>query len=274
MFACPTKQSIVTGLQLLFLITLSYLAAATPSFSQWTFEPAEENWPEQRELTYINPSTGEKGTLYNESHAVLILQGSYELPWEEAKAAAQKAENLLVPALIARGFHVLIWRDLDHEKLKKVIDETQREFSTDNNARFFFYYFGHGVTLDESKSGKSDFYLVPIDAPPSTDTALFENQAYSGKTLVIHALTTKTKHSFYALEACEAGAIFDTLSEDLPPPVNVMGALQSESVQRKVQHFLTAGNQYEKIPADAMLAVFLAMLYFAYPPHDVVPSPV
>lgn len=237
-FAAERKNGLLSAGLILAVLLIPRIASAD-EFA-WSVTPSLDTNPSATDLNYIDSVSGESGVLYSESTAVLIMQGAYVGSWSGAKSAAKEAERLLVDALTARHFRVLVWRDLDSRNLGTVIEETLKENSYSPNGRFFFYYFGHGVTIGHAdEPGRQQFFLVPTDAPSSNDEKAFSKAAFLGSTFISLAGAMRTKHTFFAFEACDAGGIMGTLSE--PPPPNPQGYLKDPALQQWTQEYLAAG---------------------------------
>lgn len=260
-------KDIDLGRRLGFLTTLfgALLAFTLPSStsshgadaSGWTYPPSLVIDPGSMELSYIDGENNEKNVLYTESYAILIMQGDYKSPWSSAKPGALTAEHLLVNSLKARHFHVDVWRDLDSKRFSTVIAEAMTNYSYKDNARIFFYYYGHGVTIGgPDDPGGPQFFLVPVDAPSSADESAFVKKSFSGATLMSYVHSLRVKHAFFAFEACRSGGILSTLAD--PPAPNPQGYLRNPRLQDWVRQFLTAGNEMDDIPADAGFTALLA----------------
>jgi TPR repeat protein len=224
----------------------------------WTVAPDYETPPRSEGTAMtIADEAGEVRTMYSESHAVLIVQGDYSgSEWASAEEGARKSEALLRQKLEARGFHVMVWRDLTKAEFRDVLPEVFESYGLIQNSRFFFYYFGHATTLGsfEDPAGEQ-LYLVPTDAPGQQDEAAFVRKAVSAASLIGMAETMGVKHAFFAFEACKAGKLITTLSA--PPKPNPQGYLLSGALQAPVRQYLTAGSDSQEIPADAAFSALL-----------------
>ncbi|MEY9375037.1 caspase family protein [Rhizobium leguminosarum] len=225
----------------LAILTLSLSALrASDNSPRWTYPPSAVVKPDTMELSYLDEEDNESHILYSESHAVLIMQGSYAPPWTSAEPGALAAEHLLTDALKARHFVVEVWRNLSSKQLGTVVAEALSNYSYSDNGRLFFYYYGHGVTIGgPDDPGGSQFFLVPVDAPSSVNESEFVKKAFSGATLMSYVRSLRLKHAFFAFEACRSGGILSTLSD--PPAPNPQGYLRNPRVQQWVRQFSHRG---------------------------------
>ena len=221
--------------------------AASAQAQNWTIPPAYSSPPAKSELSFQDEQ-GRDITLYDESYAVLILQGNYDANngWSSPAESARVVEKRLTAALIERHFNVLVWRDLGSDALRTVAREAFSRLGRGGNARLFFFYFGHGTMVTSASTGKQ-FFLVPVDAPSLSNEQDFVEKALSDLELRSDFNNTRAKHTFLAFEACESGGILAGLGQ--LPPANKL-YLTSKAVQERSIQFLTAGNARDSIPAD------------------------
>jgi hypothetical protein len=244
------------------MLLLATLLPTSDAFAEppaWIVRPFYETASSVSSFSIVDQH-GVARTLYRSSYAVLILEGAYQSRggFPSATAAATRSDQLLRQRLEARGFHVIIWKDLGSQQLKTVLDEIFSTIGYDANARLFFYYLGHGQVIGtESDAAGSRTFLVPIDAPdPSKDELAFEHAAFPITQLIAYANQATLKHAFFALEACRAGSIFvQSLGVD---PVNRKGYFLTEDILHPVRQFLTAGNNVQLVPADNSFTAVLA----------------
>lgn len=190
--------------------------------------------------------------MYSDSRAVLIMEARYEegSNWTPVVEPAKENEQILLKALEARGFHVDIWRDLKSAELKTVLADVFSNYGNLPDGRLFFYYFGHGYTLGSpADSNGTRTFIVPVDSPdPHLDANAFRSKAFYISQLAEYAKQATTKHIFFALEACRAGAIIASLGAG-GFPVAPKGYLLSPELQNPARQFLTAGSAEQDIPA-------------------------
>ena len=239
----------------------THAAAKSPAENpEWTFVPAYVTPAGNVKSLSIVDDQGNSRTLYSNSYAILILEGNYgkATGFAAVQAVAAKAERLLKDRLEARGFRVLIWKDLPSKQLKAVLAEVFEQFGYETNSRLFFYYFGHGYTVSDPDDSTHDrTFLVPTDVTnPVKDEQKFEREAFPITQMIQYASQGTLKHTFFAFEACKAGAIVSSLGG--PSPLNVKGYLLNPGILSEVHQFLTAGNNVQDVPADNSFTALLA----------------
>jgi hypothetical protein len=226
----------------------------------WSVPPQYQTQGNGSTAMIIQDPKGVARTIYDESYAVLIIQGSYSHGWSPTVEQGERSASILRKALEARSYHVIIWRDLKGQQFQLVLSEILSNIGYRHQTRLLFYYFGHGTSLGtpDDDAGKRTF-LVPVDADdPTTNPQGFYRSAIPISRLTELASAMTIKHAFFALEACNAGGIVSTLG--LPPPPNAMGYIFGENVRRHVRQFLTAGNEQQEVPSG----VFGALLVGAF----------
>jgi TPR repeat protein len=224
---------------------------------KWRVPPSYETQGRDNTQLVIPAKSGSQPILYDESHAVLIVEGAYKGGWTAVSDPAARSEALVKAKLESLGFHVLVWRDLSGDQLRVVLDEMLSNIGYRDEARLFFYYFGHGTVLGTPDDvGGIRTFLVPVDAQdPSKDLKAFQRAAVPISRLTQIAGEMTLKHAFFALEACRAGDLIATLSA--PPPPNPTGYLLGDNVRRPVRQFLTAGGASEDVPANGLFTSLL-----------------
>ncbi|MBY3038472.1 caspase family protein [Rhizobium laguerreae] len=226
----------------------------------WSVPPQYRTPGNSSTAMVIKDQNGVARTVYDESYAVLIIQGQYSNGWSPTVAQGERSASILRKALEARGYHVMIWRDLKGQQFQLLLSEILSNIGYRNQTRLLFYYFGHGTSLGTSDDDAGTrTFLVPVDAgDPSTNPQGFYRSAIPISRLTELASAMTIKHAFFALEACNAGGILSTLG--LPPPPNAMGYIFGENVKKHVRQFLTAGNEQQEVPTG----VFSALLVGAF----------
>ncbi|MBA5801146.1 caspase family protein [Rhizobium changzhiense] len=244
----------------LFLGVCSSSAWAQNFEMTWSVPPQYRTPGNGSTAMIIKDSNGVARTIYDESYAVLIIQGQYSNGWSPTVAQGERSASILRKALEARGYHVMIWRDLKGQQFQLLLSEILSNIGYRNQTRLLFYYFGHGTSLGTSDDDAGTrTFLVPVDAgDPSTNPQGFYRSAIPISRLTELASAMTIKHAFFALEACNAGGILSTLG--LPPPPNAMGYIFGENVKKHVRQFLTAGNEQQEVPTG----VFSALLVGAF----------
>lgn len=217
----------------------------------WTIKPSYETANNSTALT-IEDDDGNRVPFYSESNAILVVEGEYQHPeaWQKVADSGKQNEDLLRKVLESRGFHVMVWRDLTGTQLRTVLGEAFGNFGYRIGSRLFFYYYGHGhtINLNPDLNGSRTF-LVPIDAPnPIADEQGFYRTALPITQLVEYANQITVKHAFFAFESCRAGSVIKSLAPILPYP---KGYLFGELVKNPVKQFLTAGSAEQDVLASS-----------------------
>jgi len=233
------------------------LCQANPS---WAVRPSYETSQLLSTALIIKDTDGVSHTLYEESHAVLIIEGNYrENGWANVADPGAKNADLLVKRLEARGFHVVVWKDLTGSQLLSIISEINPNLGRVRNSRLFLYFYGHGYRLNLSAdSDVTRTYLVPVDAPnPVTNEKKFLQVALPITQLLELSKQVFAKHTFFALEACKSGAIAATLDSDFlfPKP---LGYVLSPEILGEDHKILTAASQDQTILANSPFTPLLA----------------
>jgi hypothetical protein len=264
---------LLSGAVLFLLPIASFLVAPQASGQNWKIKPAyETNYSAGASRPFsIVDDTGVEHVLYDDSNAILIIEGAYSSGgvWPPVTKPARENERLLRDNLENRGFRVHIWDDLGSADLKTVLDDVFSTLGYKQNSRLFFYYYGHGDLIqDDSDSVGSRTFLVPIDAPdPAKHEEDFYRRAIPITQLLEYAREITVKHAFFALEACRAGSIILSLG-GLEPP-NPKGYLLSKKLQQPVRYFLTAGSADEDVAANNIFTpLFIGALSLGDSNHD------
>jgi hypothetical protein len=218
----------------------------------WTVKPSYETKLKDTDSTAfsIPDEAGVGHVFYNESHAILIIEGAYTNGWADVSDPAKANEKLLRERLEERGFHVLVWRNLAGSQLRTALTEAFSNYGYKPNARLFFYYYGHGLVMGENENDPTGprTFIVPIDAPnPSTQEQQFYQKALPITQIVEFAKESKVKHAFFAFEACRAGSVIASLAG--PPRPYPKGYLLNPKIQEPIDQFLTAGSAEQDIAA-------------------------
>lgn len=222
----------------------------------WRIAPSYESRGLLSETALIvRDREGLERTLYDRSYAVLIVEGAYTGgAWSSVTDIAEGSADLLKIKLEKLGFHVLIWKDQPGLALRVIVDDVRANIGYIDEARLFFYYFGHGYSLGTGSNIRT--FLVPVDAPdPVTDRGGFLDVALPVSSLKQLADDMTLKHAFFALEACKSGGLIATLSA--PDPPNPDGYLFGQTVEIPVRQFLTAGNSSQEVPANGAFTALL-----------------
>jgi hypothetical protein len=223
----------------------------------WTTPPAYETANDSDSSFEIVDGSGQKRRMYDQSYAVMIVEGRYTMGWTSPEKEGERSSALLKDALEKRGFHVLLWKNLTGGQFQTNLNEIVSNIGYQSDARLFFYYFGHGTSVgtpDDTEGPRT--FLVPTDAPDqNVDLPGFYRTAVPISRLRGMAGDMTLKHAFFALEACRAGGILSTLAA--PPAPNPTGYLFGPTVKKHVRQFLTAGNESEDVPSGTFTSLLL-----------------
>lgn len=218
----------------------------------WQIAPAYSTAENRSFALELTDDQRTQRTMYTDSRAVLIMESNYAegKNWLSLVDPANENEQVLVKVLESRGFHVDVWRNLRSAELKTVVADVFGNYGNLLDGRLFFYYYGHGYTLGSAADPNgSRTFIVPVDSPdPAEDAQSFRSKAFYISQLVEYAKEATTKHIFFALEACRAGAIISTLGAG-GFPIAPKGYLLSPELQSPARQFLTAGSAEQDIPA-------------------------
>ena len=236
----------------------SVYAAETGSKVTWSTSPS---YITDNSLITSTAFHMDTGTLYDESNAVIIDEGAYHGSYRDISTEGRRSEDAVRKRLEKSGFRVFIWRDLTGAQMETVLDQVTRKLGHIPNSRFFFYYYGHGDTITDANDKKQG-YLVPIDAPDSTSNEQgFIDTAFPITRLIQYSSEMSVKHAFFALEACDAGSIFDALGSKIRPPRPNAYVTNDVNSTNPGRQFLTAGTDSQEVPAGGnFTALLLAAL--------------
>ena len=89
----------------------------------WTVEPTYETDTHAQPMPLVVTRAGRPATLYDDSYAALIVEEKYTKGWSSVETEGKRSAELLRKSLEARGYHVLIWKNLNGTDLRTVLDE-------------------------------------------------------------------------------------------------------------------------------------------------------
>jgi hypothetical protein len=125
-------------------------------------------------------------------------------------------------------------------QLREAIEDFKGRYGYNDRNRLFFFFSGHGYTLDDDQKG----YFVPSDAPnPEKDQAGFRRVALWMQQFVTWAEDMRALHVFFAFDSCFSGTIF-----------RMRSGAESQSLTdaaAPVRQFLSAGGPREPVPAQS-----------------------
>lgn len=182
--------------------------------------------------------------LYSGSYALLVGVSHYDVPaaWPTLESVPGELDSL-AQALKQAGFEqVEQVRDPTGFELQQSIQEFMRRFGYKPDTRLFFFFSGHGYSLDDQTKG----YFVPRDAPdPVEDEAGFRATALSMQQVSTWAGELVARHALFAFDSCFSGTIFRTRNRLQPSRITAL-------TRKPVRQFLSAGGAGETVPARSV----------------------
>ena len=187
---------------------------------------------------------GQVTELYTGSHALLVGVHEYQIraAWAPLQSIPSELESL-ENELKAQSFQTVqkVMNPTGME-LRRAVEDFIGRFGYDDGNRLFFFFAGHGHTLDNGERG----YFVPKDAPdPARNEAGFRRVALSMQQVATWAEDMTVRHALFAFDSCFSGTIFRT--RDLLVPRRI-GATTAQPVRQ----FLSAGGAGEPVPAKSI----------------------
>jgi hypothetical protein len=187
---------------------------------------------------------GQIRELYAGSYALLVGIAAYQEPaaWTSLDSVPNEL-RALEDALTAQGFDaVQRLTNPTGEELNRTIKEFIGRYGFNPRNRLFFFFAGHGFTLDNGERG----FFVPRDAPdPLRDEPGFRRVALSMQQVATWAQEITARHALFAFDSCFSGAIFRTRDRTIPQRINASAA-------QPVREFITAGGAGEPVPAQSV----------------------
>ncbi len=174
--------------------------------------------------------------LYSKSYALVIGNDAYSDPWPRLSNAIKDA-RLVKEALEAKGFDVTFLTNLKSRDMVEAFEAFFLETGEDPEARLFVWYAGHG------HSERGEGYLVPVDAPDTSEGGKFRRKALSLRRMGEYARDALALHIFAVFDSCFAGTIFN-VSRAKPPPAI------TRATTRPVRQFLTSGDAGQSVSDD------------------------
>ncbi|MEZ5998262.1 MAG: caspase family protein [Hyphomonas sp.] len=129
----------------------------------------------------------------------LLIGNTHYAPNMTDLTNPQNDVDLIKDRLLAAGFEVMLYRDVDPDEMAKALSAfTLRLTSTPGPERpaAFFYYSGHGLAPDEAGPN----YLAPVGMKVDTKSDLF--RAQSIEKIMDFVEATRPSFAFYVLDAC------------------------------------------------------------------------
>lgn len=210
------------------LAFLAILLTAAPALAQLTVPLRSEE--------RAGAPVAETVRLYQKSYALVIGNDAYSGAWPRLTNAVKDA-RLVKEALEKKGFTVTFLTDVTSKELVDAFETFFLEVGEDPDARLFVWYAGHG------HSERGEGYLVPVDAPDTSEGGLFRRKALSLRRMGEYARDALALHVYAVFDSCFAGTIFN-VGRNKPPPAI------TRATTRPVRQFLTSGDAGQMVSDD------------------------
>lgn len=177
------------------------------------------------------------------SYALVIGIDDYSA-WPQLSRAVSDA-RLVGDALEKQGFQVVRKINLKGDALREALRDFFAEKGHDPATRLFVWYAGHSTTLDVR--GEKIGYLVPSDAPRSTNDAKFKSVALPmERVLYDYMRATNARHVLVVFDSCFAGIALAR------GPAAPQAPLPHWS--NPVHHYIAAGTARQSVLDDGLFA--------------------
>ena len=182
--------------------------------------------------------------MYAGSYALLVGMHQYQdtVTWP-ALPSIRDELGALRTALNAHGFDAvqLVFNQTGAD-LRRTIEDFNGRYAFNRGNRLFYFFAGHGYTLDDGERG----YFVTNDAPdPKQDEQGFRRAALSMQQVSVWAQEITARHALFAFDSCFSGTIFRTREAQTPLRI-------STTTAQPVRQFLSAGSANETVPAQSV----------------------
>jgi uncharacterized caspase-like protein len=192
---------------------------------------------------------GQIRELYTGSYALLVGVAQYQqaAAWSSLDSIPNEL-GTLEAALKAQGFDtVQRVSNPTGAELERAIKDFIGQYGFNPGNRLFFFFAGHGFTLDNGERG----FFVPRDAPdPLRDEPGFRRVALSMQQVATWAQEITARHALFAFDSCFSGAIFRTRDRSVPERIGA-------STAQPVRQFISAGGAGEPVPARSVFTPVL-----------------
>ena len=181
---------------------------------------------------------GQRQTLYDASHALVIGASKYRNGWGQLPGVVDDVKA--VSALLGRhGFEVSTLMDPTGVQLDQALRQFAGRYGVREGNRLLVYFAGHGHT--QTRGNSKIGYIVPVDAPnPNKDLGGFITTAYPMQQMEVIAKTIQSRHALFIFDSCFSGTIFRTRS-GVPDAI-------TDRTARPVRQFITAGDEEQTVP--------------------------
>ncbi len=186
------------------------------------------------------------GPLYEESHALIIGASQYQ-HWEPLPGVVDDVKAVK-DALIELDFNVLEVRDPTREELETTLFEFANEHGKNYESRLLIYFAGHGENI-KNNNGLETGFLVPVDAPDSTQPAAFKSKALSEDKIREIVRDIRAKHVLLVFDSCFSGSLLGRSRSAVQP-------VMLENTASPVHQYLSSGRAREEVPDKSIFRTF------------------
>jgi len=181
---------------------------------------------------------GEVVAQFTESHALVMGESEYTNGWRRLPGV--KEDVAAIKKLFEeQGFNVETIVDANSRNLKNGITNFLDKYAYNPNARIILYFAGHGATVDLG-DGRIMGYIVPVDAPLSSNNSNFLQAAIPMFQFEAWAREYTSRHILFIFDSCFAGTVFRSQGS-APPAINHL-------IGQRVRQFITSGTAKEEVP--------------------------
>lgn len=189
----------------------------------------------------IVDASGEIVVSFTNAHALVIGEVEYTNGWRQLLGV--KEDIVALRRLFTeQGFNVVTIEDANSRSLKSGIENFLNTYAHDPDARIIVYFAGHGETLD--LGGRTMGYIVPVDAPPSSNRSNFLQLAIPMSQFDSWARQYSSRHILFIFDSCFAGTVFRSRGS-IPPAITRLMNLY-------VRQFITSGAADEQVPDESI----------------------
>ena len=205
------------------------------------FITATELFSQRGMSVTVRMESGEELTLYKDSYALVIGNGSYPAKngWNPLPGAVNDAKEV-TEVLKRQGFNVTPQIDVTKAEFNKAFSDFIYKSGTDKDNRLLFYYAGHGYTT-KSAIGEDLGYLVMLDTPHPENEAEFDLYSIDMVKFVSDSKKIHAKHVLFMFDSCFSGTVLNLRNRVTPPHI-------TDRIKNPVRQFITAGRADEPVP--------------------------
>ena len=180
---------------------------------------------------------------FTEAHVLILGESEYVNTGAWRKLPGVKEDVSAVEKLfVEQGFNVTKKENLNSVNLKSEITSFLDKYAYNPDSRIIVYYAGHGATVD--LDGRKMGYIVPIDAPPASNTSNFLQTVIPMTQFETWAKQYTSRHILFMFDSCFAGSVFRSQSS-IPPAINRL-------ISQPVRQFITSGDANEEVPDESV----------------------